>query len=187
MFDLTYKSTSIRDALKVHAITRFEGKYECLRNFAPTPIKTRGVWFPTLEHAYVANKVDLAAEADMLRSEEDVLLKIARVETPGKVKRLGRKMAMRHGWDDMKADIMLDLVRWKFCGGILAHVLRGTGDRLIIEGNHHGDDFFGMKIVDDRLEGRNVLGQCLMIVRDELQKDEQARLAACLKGSRSVG
>lgn len=43
-----------------------------------------------------------------------------------------------------------------------------TGDSEIIEKNWWGDTFFG---VDDKtLLGANVLGQILMVVRDEISK-----------------
>jgi ribA/ribD-fused uncharacterized protein len=100
---------------------------------------------------------------------ENEILEIRSALTPGKAKRLGRKVTLRANWELIKIDVMLDLVRQKFQDPDLAWMLINTGDAELIEGNHWGDKFWGVC----NGEGENHLGKILMQVRDEILKDFQ--------------
>lgn len=109
--------------------------------------------FPTLEHAYVAHKTD----------DQSVREEISKIETPGKAKRFGRKIELIDGWDGMKLDIMRRLVKQKFAEPELLNKLLATQGRDLIEGNLHGDTFFGQCPLG---VGRNELGKILMSIRE---------------------
>lgn len=138
------------------AILRFEGKHEFLSNFYPVPIHKYGITFPTLEHAYVASKVVSRATRET----------IAVLSTPGRAKRFIReKDITTPDWHRFKVEVMLDLLIQKFSDPTLESMLLATGDRILVEGNFHGDRFWGQC---DGV-GENVLGQLLMVVRSLLR------------------
>lgn len=143
-------------------IDSFTGKYRFLSNFYPSVVLLDGEAYPTVEHAFQAAK----SLDPVFRSE---VRKINRYQ-PGLAKKAGRRTALRLGWNDMREDVMLDLVRQKFIGpNTLGHLLLATGDEELVEGNHHGDTYWGT--VDGF--GRNALGQILMQVRDECARLEE--------------
>ena len=88
---------------------------------------------------------------------------------PGQAKRIGRRIELRPGWDDVRDEIMLDLIRIKFYLPSLATKLLATGDAELVEGNYWGDTYWGVS----RGRGENRLGQILMQVRDEIRKEAQ--------------
>lgn len=135
-------------------IDSFRGKYYFLSNFYYSPIKIDGLLFKSVEAAFQAAKTtDLA-----LRKSMESL-------NPGQAKKLGRRLKLREDWQDVKEQVMLDLLRIKFApGSELSSCLLGTGDQLLVEGNSWGDRYWGVC----RGQGANRLGQLLMQVRSEL-------------------
>lgn len=85
--------------------------------------------------------------------------------TPAAAKKLGRRAPLRPDWDDVKIQVMLELLRTKFSDPELAQMLLDTGDAELIEGNWWGDRFWGVS----KGSGENHLGRLLMQVRDELR------------------
>jgi ribA/ribD-fused uncharacterized protein len=76
-------------------------------------------------------------------------------------------LKIRGDWDDVKIDVMTDLVRQKFFNSMeLGNMLLGTGRQKLVEGNDLGDVFWG---VCDGI-GQNNLGVILMGIRDELRR-----------------
>jgi ribA/ribD-fused uncharacterized protein len=154
------------------AITSFSGKHAFLSNFHLSHIIVDGIVFPTVEHAFQAAKT-------RARSEKKA---IASLPTPGQAKRAGRHVALRPNWDEIKVNVMRELLKKKFAPGTeLAQKLLDTDDRDLIEGNTWGDRFWGMVKVNrttpwdgDRevpcWEGENHLGKLLMEIRDELRE-----------------
>lgn len=85
--------------------------------------------------------------------------------TPAQCKTLGKKVLLRPNWNDVKIDIMRDLVRQKFADHpMLAKKLLATGESPIEHSNWHGDTIWGTHFG----KGRNELGIILMEVRNEL-------------------
>ena len=85
---------------------------------------------------------------------------------PSEAKRLGRRMRLRSDWEQVKYDVMLDVVRAKFNQHPdLAQKLLATGDEELVEGNDWGDTYWG--VCNGR--GKNMLGKILMRVRAELR------------------
>jgi len=134
------------------AIDNFTGDFDFLSNFYGEGI--------TVEHKYQASKT--------FDTEWQVM--IMRAETPGRAKRLGRKAPMRDDWDEVKVDIMYELLKEKFQDPTLAIKLLDTFPTSLIEGNSWHDNFWGIcSCIKCRTnESYNKLGFLLMRVRSEL-------------------
>lgn len=132
-------------------IASFEKEYRFLSNFWPCEIRYGGITYPSTEHAYQAAKT-----RNMPHREN-----IAQAKTPGEAKKLGRCVEMRPDWNDVKDQVMLQLLLIKFTDTILMARLKETGTRDLIEGNHWGDFYWG--VCGGR--GENRLGKILMLLR----------------------
>lgn len=135
-------------------IERFQGKYWFLSNFWPVTILFQGILYPSVEHAYQAAKTDILEER----------LTIAKAPSASVAKRLGRRVTMRHDWESIKLDVMLDLLRRKFARPELKRMLQATAPDELVEGNRWRDTFWGVDL--DLGWGENHLGKLLMKVRD---------------------
>lgn len=140
-------------------IRGFQDPHRWLSSFWPARVRFDDVWYPTVEHAYVAAKT-------LLPHERQAVLAC---QTPGQAKRLGRTLTLRPDWDRVKISIMLDLVRQKFAQDPLRRQLLDTGQAEIVEDNAWGDRFWGVC----RGEGQNWLGRLIMQVRDELREPQE--------------
>lgn len=145
-------------------IEHFAGEYGFLSNFYfPAPVMLDGVEYPTTEHAYQACKT----------LDKNYRKKIKNTSGAGKAKKLGQKKSMdkcgvklRPDWENIKLNVMLDLLRQKFSNGELKQKLLDTGDAELIENNWWGDFYWGMV----NGEGENHLGRLLMKVRNEQRR-----------------
>lgn len=144
-------------------ITEFSGDYRFLSNFYPVMIRCDrdGIkvpgYYPSVEHAYQACKtVELSERVDVMRAV-----------TPAAAKKLGRKVTLRPGWDDLKVEVMHELLRQKFSYLDLGRSLLRTLDAELVEGNWWGDRYWGVC----EGKGKNVLGKLLMEVREELRRE----------------
>lgn len=135
-------------------IEGFFGEYRFLSNFVTSPVWYEGIPFPTVEHAYQAAKTE----------DIDVQLEIADLDIPAKAKRAGNQLLIREDWDDVKVDIMRDLVTQKFRQKEFAEKLKATGDAYLEETNTWRDTFWG--VCDGK--GFNKLGEILMSIRKKL-------------------
>ena len=138
----------------------FDGEYAFLSNFYEHPIQYNGIVYPTNEHFFQAMK----------SLKEDERKMIAAAETPGKAKRLGRAITLRSDWETVKYDIMLMGLRLKFRNKELREKLRKTEDEYLVEGNYWHDNIWGDCSCERccATPGRNMLGQLLMQVRNEI-------------------
>lgn len=129
-------------------ITSFHGHYEFLSNFYTEPDRT------CVEIDFQRSKTFNPSERFWFHPNI----------SPGNAKRLGRRVTLRSDWEEVKVDIMEELVRQKFKDHpMLASQLISTHPHILIEGNNWGDQFWGQV----NGVGRNVLGQILMRVRSE--------------------
>lgn len=135
-------------------INSFEGKYAFLSNFYDSPIVEDRITYPTNEHYFQAMKT-----MDSKQRQE-----IAACDTPGKAKKLGRKVFLRPDWEEVKLGVMETGLRMKFSDPDLANKLIATGNEELIEGNWWGDTYWG--VCND--VGENHLGKLLMKIRSEL-------------------
>lgn len=135
-------------------IDRFAGEYAFLSNFWPCPVKLDGVTYPTVEHAYQAGKTLDPVFRDMIRE----------AVKPAYAKRIGKAVALREGWDDIRLEVMRQLCWQKFALLDLRQKLLATGSVELIEGNTWGDKFWGVC----EGVGENNLGLILMNIRDRI-------------------
>lgn len=114
-------------------IDRFEGEYRFLSNFYPAVVFYDGIAYPTVENAYQAAKA-------LDETERLAFINM----TPGQAKRAGKKLALRPYWENIKLDIMFDLLEQKFKNPFLESALIETDPKEIIEGNTWGDTYWGV-------------------------------------------
>jgi ribA/ribD-fused uncharacterized protein len=136
-------------------INEFKGKYRFLSNFYKTPVEYEGKIYPSSENAFQAAK----SLDDKVR---DKFLKIE----PSEAKKLGREIELRPNWDQIKMNIMYNILKAKFSDPKMKQLLLSTKDAILIEGNDWGDTFWGYNI--KRGYGHNYLGRFLMRIRMEI-------------------
>lgn len=127
-------------------------------NFSPHRIWLDGAHWPTSEHYFQAQKFHDAAYRERIR----------RAHSPMDAANLGRdrKQKLRSDWESVKVDVMRKALRAKFTQhDELTALLLSTGDAKLVE--HTTNDSYWGDGGDGR--GRNMLGQLLMQVRDELR------------------
>jgi len=138
------------------AVVEFSGDNRFLSNFYTCKVRSDGVTYPSLEHAFQAAKTDSGLEKEA----------VAAAPTPGKAKRLGRKVTLRPNWSQDRLRVMTSLLHDKFTRHhYLRQALLATEDALLIEGNSWGDTYWGQSPLGT---GKNHLGNLLMNLRSEL-------------------
>ena len=142
----------------------FDGHWAFLSNFYWNEIEFEGITYATNEHFFQAMKT---LDIDERRA-------IANCRTPGQAKRMGRRVALRPDWEDVKESVMLEGLCLKFADEQLADWLLETGDEELVEGTTWHDNEWGNCSCPKcaHIEGKNKLGRLLMIVRDMI-KDER--------------
>ena len=140
------------------SITNFhDEEYRFLSNFYEAPIEFDGLVFGSNEAAFQAQKC-LTQEEKLQFTEF----------SPGKSKGVGRRVALRPDWEEVKFGLMEEIVRAKFIQHPeLAKKLLETGDKILVEGNTWGDMCWGVNIKTG--QGQNRLGKILMKIREELR------------------
>ena len=136
-------------------IEEFQGQYRFLSNFYSCTFTYNGITYQSSEAAFQAQKV----------TDEDYRLKFSNLN-PGEAKKLGRYVPLRSDWEEVKDDIMFEVVLAKFTSNSeLQEKLLETGCEELVEGNTWGDQYWG-KVNG---VGQNKLGQILMHVRTLLK------------------
>ncbi len=140
--------------------------YAELSNFAAYGFEEDGVFWPTVEHYFQAQKFPGPENAEIRE-------RIRRAASPKQAKSLGRsrKYPIRPGWDNVREDVMRHALRRKFENPELRALLLGTGDRPLIESSP-SDTYWG---AGRSGRGRNRLGHLLMELRAELARDRGGR------------
>ena len=88
---------------------------------------------------------------------------------PSSAKRKGRRVKLRDDWEEVKDQIMYEIVLNKFSQNEeLRKKLIATGDEYLEEGNTWHDTYWGVC----NGKGKNKLGKILMQVREELKLDK---------------
>ena len=153
----------------------YEQEFYVLSNFSAFNLQWRGHIFSTSEHAYhwekfqtnvkaidgsnYAHRRGIAADAVMYASSAHEAFKEAK-----------RWEFLRRGdWDDVKVDIMRNILRAKTQQHSYVHrKLLDTGDRILVEDSWR-DRFWGW---GPNRDGQNMLGRLWMEIRDELRQSE---------------
>lgn len=140
-------------------ITSFSGAYSFLSNFYITAVTYKGITYTNAEAAFQAQKTLNPTHQEQFHNAD-----------PRTAKRLGKKVELRADWEDIKDDIMYEVVKAKFSQNeTIKQWLLETGDATLIEGNTWGDTYWGIC----NGVGKNHLGNILMSVRDELRNEER--------------
>lgn len=135
-------------------IKQFRGKYAFLSNFYDAPVEYMGIRYKNNEAAFQAAKVT-SNQARMAFKDLN----------PSEAKRKGRRVKLRDDWEDVKTEVMYEVVKAKFSQNKdLKRKLIDTGEVYLEEGNNWGDRVWGTV----QGEGENRLGKILMQVRSEL-------------------
>lgn len=138
-------------------ILQFQGEHRFLSNFFPSPFQYCDLYWPHVEAAYQAMK---SADPDVWETFTHM--------SASDAKRAGRAVKCRPDWEHVKVNIMGEVVLRKFVQNPnLRSKLMQTGKRLLVEGNHHHDRFWGVCPPGSTL-GQNTLGDILMVVRYRL-------------------
>ena len=136
-----------------------KSEYGCFSNFAAYPILLDDKVWPTSEHYFQAQKFP-----EDLAHQEAIRLQ----KSPMIAARMGRDRSkkLRADWNSVKDEVMLTAVRAKFSQHQeLRATLVATGDAKLVE--HTGNDNYWGDGGDG--SGKNMLGQILMRVREELR------------------
>ncbi len=127
-----------------------------LSNFAPPGFENDGVFWPTVEHFFQAQKFESHEIRDRIR----------RALTPKEARTLGqsRSFPLRSDWDEVRESVMLYALRLKFKMPAARDLLLSTYDRPLVESSPY--DYYWAAGQDGT--GQNRLGHLLMQVRAEL-------------------
>jgi len=136
--------------------------YEFLANYYECDVEFEGEIYKSLEHAFQAAKTTDTTERENIRYAEN-----ARV-----AKRIGRSIQLRDGWDDMREDIMRELLFAKFRSSEMKQKLLSTVGQELFFSNTINDTFWG---VCSGI-GENRLGELLMEVRDHFVSHSVGKL-----------
>src|SRR5581483_6466690 len=130
-----------------------ETPYGCFSNFSPHGVDLDGLWWPTVEHFFQAQKFAGTPHAEAIRQ----------AATPKAAKLMGRTRAfpLRPDWEAVKDNVMRRAVRRKFeLHATIRELLLSTGQEELIE-NAPADHYWGC---GKDGTGRNMLGKILMEV-----------------------
>lgn len=145
-------------------IKLFRGTYEFLSNYYdPCPVTYKGLTYRNSEAAYQAQKCQFEDKKELFTDL-----------SPDEAKGFGKRIAIVPGWDDIKAEVMREIVHAKFSQHPeLAERLLATGEQELVEGNFWHDNFFGAcgcPACRD-LPAQNWLGLILMDERYKLRME----------------
>ncbi len=159
-----------RTTQKLDVIDSFSGEYSWLSNFYPSSFRTPGSThvYKTVEHFYQCSKA---------HNHQD-FLNILECTTPGRAKRMGRKINLRPDWTDEIAIEKMSLgIYWKFTTHEeLAQKLLNTGESLLVEGNNWHDNYWGAcqcEPCNSQILAQNKLGEILMKLRNRLKENRR--------------
>ncbi len=130
----------------------------------PNKIAYEGLIYPSVEHAYQAAKIQ--SKKVMLSDGTGYVSRSDFINlTASQVKKLGKKILLPHNWDDIKLEIMIELVNLKFQDTNFRKMLFDTGSKHLEERNSWGDVYWG---TDETGRGENHLGKILMNIRAKI-------------------
>ena len=90
------QKTSQTRRTNLDVVETFSGAFEFLSNFHTSPFTWQGRVAQTAEHHYNAAKTNDPTEKSLVYEQA----------TPGRAKRVGRRVTLRRGWDDhIKTDV----------------------------------------------------------------------------------
>lgn len=142
----------------------FKGEFSFLSNFWGVEVEYDGDVYQNSESAFQAAKLkDKSLRRNFIyNGKEYDFTKLA----PNTAKWLGKRVPLRKDWEEIKIQVMCDVVRAKFIQNQdLAKKLLDTGDEYLAEVNNWRDRFWGVC----GGTGKNYLGIILMQVREAIR------------------
>jgi ribA/ribD-fused uncharacterized protein len=154
-------------------INNFRGKWFFLSNFYPCLIEHRGIKYPSVEHYYVAMKInDMQLINGVYYTPNDFREFISKIEPASEVKKISKKLKLRNNWDRKKIDFMKWGLKEKFKDEKLSELLLSTGEEDLVEGNWWHDNIWGScYCYKCGNTGENLLGKLLMEIREEIKNE----------------
>lgn len=149
---MTEIKTAVDAQPKVLKFSASDGRTP-LSNFHKCKIPYGGLIYPSVEHAFWAQKTE----------DQDTRIKIRMAQSCGDARRVGEALKPRPGWDGMRVSIMFELIQIKFSDRELARALINTGSDELVSTNEWNDRFWGQV----GGTGENWLGRTLMQMRDQ--------------------
>ena len=142
---------------KIKRVKTFDNEFNFLSNFYPSKIKYNNLLFDSVEHAYQAQKTNLLCEQ----------LEFTKKISAGSAKYKGKEVTLRPDWEDVKLQIMTDLVSFKFKDERLFEMLSLLNEYELIEGNYWHDNYWGNCYCPKckEIKGQNNLGKILMNIK----------------------
>ncbi|MDZ7961546.1 MAG: NADAR family protein [Aulosira sp. DedQUE10] len=140
-------------------------QYGCFSNFSPHGFELDGLYWPTSEHYFQAQKFVGTLHVEQIRL----------VKNPKDAARMGRERnrPLRQDWEQVKDDIMRKAVLRKFeTHADIREILLSTGHKEIVE-NSPIDFYWGC---GSDGSGKNMLGLILMEVRETLLSSHSAQM-----------
>lgn len=147
----------------MNTINSFSNEYQFLSNFYNAEVVHEGITYRNSEAAFQAAKT----KDFRLRREFSEL-------NPSQAKLKGRHINLRPDWEQVKDNIMYEIVKDKFTRNPnLKKLLLRTNSDILIEGNWWHDNYWGDCHCEkcQSKEGKNTLGLILMRVRDEIRTE----------------
>ena len=144
--------------------TRRDPYFELSNFYQGSQFVAFGITWESSEHLYQALKFE--------STDKEAYWAIARAKTPAAAAKIGRDKnnKMRPDWDEVKDDLMYDVLYRKFTGDVLLkNVLINTKDAVLVE--HSKKDSYWGDGGDG--SGKNMLGELLMELRDDLNGFEK--------------
>ena len=134
---------------------RFRNEYWFLSNMYPCSIWYEGA----LDGKYIFRSVETIFQ--MMKCDDDNEKKGFELLNGFEAKKRGRRVKLRDDWNEIKLDVMRDILEVKFSIPDLRNKLIRVNDE-IVEDNNWGDRYWG------RCNGigKNMLGKLLMEIRD---------------------
>lgn len=156
------ETSQILEAGNSAVIDDFRGAYSFLSNFHSCDIEYDGESYTSSECAFQAMKEADPAE----RGNYSHLY-------PSEAKKKGKSCNLRPDWEEVKVDVMYDILKVKFSDKDLRARLLLTDDKQLVEGNNWHDNFWGNCTCRkcEEIEGKNMLGKLLMKLRSDLKGD----------------
>lgn len=139
--------------------SKTNNKYGCFSNFYNCKVVFDGLEYQSSEAAWQAQKtLDINERARFCNYTAPVS------------KKMGRKVQLRHDWEEAKYRLMVDVCYAKFTQNPeLKEILLSTGDETLVENTTGWHDNIWGNCECPRCinkEGKNLLGKALMEVRE---------------------
>ena len=136
-----------------------DNQFHCFSNFYRSNIEVDGKNWPSVEHYFQAMKATSEPDQEAIRQ----------AASPGLAKRMARDLTVDlNHWESVRYEVMLKALRVKFLDPELQNILLSTDERPIYE-DSPTDRVWGTGTLKGTGPGRNLLGQALMQVRQEIK------------------